>query len=380
MDFGSLYKINNKGKIYQWDIKIVEKNDGTYDLVSQNGEKEGKKVVHTRNIPKGKASRTVLEQAVLEAESKRNAKIKKEGYTENLKDLSDPKKRIIIRPMLAHKYDINKKTTGRSKTINFPCAIQRKYDGLRMLSHKNGKDIVMESRKAVIFNNFHKLRANLKKIFKKLSGNFYLDGELYTNDLSFEEISGLSRKLEGGLTEEEEKKINLIHYYVYDCFDLDNMELTFKERNALLQSLPKVKYVNIVETYNAENKEEVREFQKKFVEEGYEGTMLRNYDSTYQLNKRTKDLQKYKDFMEDEFKIIGFTDGEGSEKGQVIWKCVTKEGKEFNVVPIGTREYRKKLFKEAEKHIGKQLTVIFFGYTEKGIPRIAKGKDIREGY
>lgn len=109
MDFGSLYKINNKGKIYQWDIKIVEKNDGTYDLVSQNGEKEGKKVVHTRNIPKGKASRTVLEQAVLEAESKRNAKIKKEGYTENLKDLSDPKKRIIIRPMLAHKYDINKK-------------------------------------------------------------------------------------------------------------------------------------------------------------------------------------------------------------------------------------------------------------------------------
>lgn len=380
MDFNSLYKINNKGKIYQWDIKIVEKNDGTYDLVSQNGEKGGKKVVHTRNIPKGKASRTVFEQAILEAESKRNAKIKKEGYTENLKDLSDPKKRIIIRPMLAHKYDINKKTTGRSKTINFPCAIQRKYDGLRMLSHKDGKEIVMESRKAVIFNNFHKLRANLKKIFKKLSGNFYLDGELYTNDLSFEEISGLSRKLEGGLTKEEEKKIDLIHYYVYDCFDLDNMELTFKERNAILKSLPKVKYVNIVETYNAKNKEEVREFQKKFVEEGYEGTMLRNYDSTYQLNKRTKDLQKYKDFMEDEFKIIGFTDGEGSEKGQVIWKCVTKDGKEFNVVPIGTRSHRKKLFKEAEKHIGKQLTVIFFGYTEKGIPRIAKGKDIREGY
>ena len=108
--------------------------------------------------------------------------------------------------------------------------------------------------------------------------------------------------------------------------------------------------------------------------------MLRNYDSTYQLNKRTKDLQKYKDFMEDEFKIIGFTDGEGSEKGQVIWKCITKDGKEFIVVPIGTRAHRKKLFKEAEKHIGKQLTVKFFRYTEKGIPLIAKGKDIREGY
>lgn len=91
MEYKSLYKINNKGKVYQWDIKIVKK-DGTYDLVTQNGEQTGKKVVHTRNIPKGKASRTVFEQAVLQAESKRNAKIKKEGYTENLEDLNDPKK------------------------------------------------------------------------------------------------------------------------------------------------------------------------------------------------------------------------------------------------------------------------------------------------
>ena len=381
MEYKSLYKINNKGKVYQWDIKIVEKKNGTYDLVTQNGEQTGKKVVHTRNIPKGKASRTVFEQAVLQAESKRNAKIKKEGYTENLEDLNDPKKRLIIRPMLAAKYDINKKTTGRSKTIKFPCAIQRKYDGLRMLSHKDGKKIIMESRKALVFHNFNKLEADLKKVLKKFSDNFYLDGELYTNDLTFEEISGLSRKLEGGVTNEEEKKINKMKYFVYDCFDLDNMDLTFKERNAILNSLPKTKYIHIVETYNADNKQEVHEYQEKFVGEGYEGTMLRNYDSTYQLNKRTKDLQKYKDFMETEFEIIGFTEGEGHEKGQVIWICKTKDNQEFNVVPVGSRVHRKKLFKEAEKHIGKQLTVIHFGYTtDKGIPKIAKGKDIREGY
>lgn len=169
-------------------------------------------------------------------------------------------------------------------------------------------------------------------------------------------------------------------YFVYDCFDLDNMDLTFKERNAILNSLPKTKYIHIVETYNADNKKEVRKYQDKFVDEGYEGTMLRNYDSMYQLNKRTKDLQKYKDFMETEFEIVGFTEGEGHEKGQVIWICKTKDNEEFNVVPVGTRVHRRKLFKEAEKHIGKQLTVIHFGYTDKGIPRIAKGKDIREGY
>ena len=35
MDFGSLYKINNKGKIYQWDIKIVEKNTSCFSLKNE---------------------------------------------------------------------------------------------------------------------------------------------------------------------------------------------------------------------------------------------------------------------------------------------------------------------------------------------------------
>ena len=104
MNFNSIYKINNKGKVYQWDIKIEKHNDNTYNIISSNGERNGKKVLHTRNVPKGKAKRTVFEQAVSQANSKRNAKIKKEGYTENLEDLSDPKLSMIIRPMLANKY------------------------------------------------------------------------------------------------------------------------------------------------------------------------------------------------------------------------------------------------------------------------------------
>ncbi|MBT6751036.1 MAG: hypothetical protein HOA72_19105 [Desulfobacula sp.] len=38
------------------------------------------------------------------------------------------------------------------------------------------------------------------------------------------------------------------------------------------------------------------------------------------------------------------------------------------------------LFKNAEKYIGKLLTVQFLGLTDDGKPKIAKGKDIREGY
>ena len=50
--------------------------------------------------------------------------------------------------------------------------------------------------------------------------------------------------------------------------------------------------------------------------------------NVYEPNKRSKDLQKYKDNMEEEYKIVGFHEGSGDEKGAVIWDCITKEGKQ----------------------------------------------------
>ena len=378
MNFNSLYKINNKGKVYQWDIKIEKHNDNTYNIITSNGERNGKKVLHTRNVPKGKAKRTVFEQAVSQANSKRNAKIKKEGYTENLEDLSNPKLSMIIRPMLANKY---KEKTARSKSgITFPCACQRKLDGLRMVAHREGNKIILESRKGLVFANFDKLKNDLKKVLSKKPETFYLDGELYSNDLKFETISGISRKLQDTLNEEQINTINKVHYHVYDCFDIDNLDIILTDRLKILNNLPKVKMLEIVETYNLDNKDELPKYHSQFVEEGYEGTMLRNYDSPYQLNKRSKDLQKYKDFIEEEFKIIGFHEGQGDEKGMVVWDCETKDGSPFAVRPRGNREMKRDWFKNGESYIGKPLTVIFQEYTEYGIPRFPVGKDIREGY
>jgi DNA ligase-1 len=64
----------------------------------------------------------------------------------------------------------------------------------------------------------------------------------------------------------------------------------------------------------------------------------------------------------------------------VIWDCKTKNGDTFAVRPRGTREIKRELFKNGDKYIGKELTVIFQEYTEYGIPRFPVGKDIREGY
>jgi ATP-dependent DNA ligase len=123
-----------------------------------------------------------------------------------------------------------------------------------------------------------------------------------------------------------------------------------------------------------------RRLFSEFVEAGYEGIMLRNADGIYRANYRSNDLQKYKEFIEDEYLITGYTQGEGRDAGAVIWVCETADGKEFTVRPRGTMEQRRVWFNAGAKYVGKKLTVIFQELTEEGKPRFPVGKAVRDGY
>ena len=76
--------------------------------------------------------------------------------------------------------------------------------------------------------------------------------------------------------------------------------------------------------------------------------MLRNINSPYEIDKRSKHLQKYKEFKEDEFEIVNFKEASGNDKGTVVRCCITAEGHKFTVRPKGTREFRRELFKNGE--------------------------------
>lgn len=380
-----LYTLKNK-KPYCWAIKI-EKNGQTYNIVTHHGQVEGKKVEHSKNIPKGKASRTCLEQAELEANRKFINKRDKEGYSDNIKHIG----RVTVRPMLAKTFKWADFENPKKKGIVLPCAIQRKYDGIRCMAYvgqnaDGDHDIILESRKGIKFDNFDILRREISCILKKINkSGFYLDGELFTDKIPFEEISGLVRK-QDNVTKEELKKMDKIEYYIYDCLDVNNPNWGFMERfeylKSIIESIPRKKriLIQIVPTYIAETQADIRKYHKMFTQEGFEGTMLRNVDSPYAINKRPKDLQKYKDFMEEEFKITGFHDGVGLEKGSVIWEVENKKGEMFSVRPRGSHELRKELFDNGDSYIGKLLTVIFQEYTKDGIPRFPVGKAIRDIY
>ena len=383
MDFGKLYKITSANKLYLWHMMVSEEGSKVYEI-SSHGEEDGKIVVHKKQITVAKGKKTILEQAIQDAKRKYINKMEKEGYIHEKEKLLDGS-HIIVRPMLAHTFTLES-LQKRGKTISFPCFVQPKLDGIRCIAYLKDGNVVMESRKGVEFNFMDDMRNDIRKIFKKNSGSdIYLDGEIYTDKLKFEVISGLVR-LKDPPTDIQLSQMKKLQYCVYDCIIKDDLDTPFTERNNILQSLlgdqKKHKYKNVIPvlTEIIAKSEDVRVKHDEYVEQGYEGLMLRNMKSKYEIDKRSKDLQKFKDFKEEEFRITGYHQGTGDDKGCIVWECETKDGKPFSAEPIGTRQHRRKLFKDGEQYIGQLLTVKFFSYTKDGIPRFPKGKDVRIDY
>jgi DNA ligase-1 len=203
------------------------------------------------------------------------------------------------------------------------------------------------------FHILSHMNHDLQNIFDQYP-DIILDGELYTFDLSFEELSGLLRKKTC-----DEKIVN-IHYHIFDIIDT---EKSFEERFLFLQnnvfSKKSYLYLDLVETKYIDNENDFKTSFETYLQQGYEGMMIRDIKGVYQKNKRSSYLQKYKLFQDDEFEFVDFTQGESKEKGCVIWMCKTKDDIPFHVRPRGSMEYRQELYKNGHDYIGKMLTVMY---------------------
>ncbi len=385
--FQSLYGTSKTDKTKKWLISVKMNSDKTATIITENGYVDGKMNVSHRIIKIGKnigkANETsIFEQAVHEAEKKYNNKIEKEGYS------TDPNHiEIKVFPMLANKFEPKKKKSS----IIFPCFIQPKLDGLRCMT-SNKKTPIMKSRAGLEFKKISHLIEDAKKFFEVAvelgHGSIYIDGELYTDKIPFEELSGCIR-MEDMSDPENEKKINLIEYHIYDLYDAGNPEMDYENRKKLLDLIFKKKkfsYLKNVETIDCKNKEDVEIFHSTFIEKSYEGCMLRNKLGAYLLRYRSNNLLKYKKFEDDEFEVCGYEEANGEDIGTIIWECyyTNNNGKKekFKVRPKGSREFRRELFENAIKnfkkiYLGKLLTVRFQEISKDGCPRFPVGIGIR---
>lgn len=366
------------GKTKVWSIRVYD-DDGLGCIESSYGFQDGKQQVQKKWISSGKNigkknETTPLQQAINEARAKWIEK-KESGYiardVEDSMEVGDEKEIVaggkgkasdltVPLPMLAHDYN------KRGHDIVFPCFIQPKLDGTRCIGIP-GKGMFSRQRKK--YPHLEHIQAEIDSFPE----GWILDGELYSDTLTFQEIVGLVKK--ETLTAADRERQKQIQFHVYDMVNDKEFRNRMANLSIYLQRHP-MQFMIKVKTQSCASVEELKQKHAEYVSEGYEGIMLRNKTGLYKQT-RSADLQKYKEFFDDEYEITGYTEGEGPEEGCVIWVCQTKDGQEFNCRPRGTREERQELFQNGDDYIGQLLTVRFQELTDDGKPRFPVGITIR---
>jgi DNA ligase 1 len=303
----------------------------------------------------GKKNETTPEQqALAEAQAMWTKKFEGGSY-ESIDDIDKPK---FFSPMLAKNWDDEK------SKAKYPVYSQPKLDGIRCIVKKDG----MWSRNGKKIISAPHIRESLEPIFSQFP-NLILDGELYADKFAndFNAICSLVKKTKPTLEDLEASK-NSIEYWVYDVPGSDD---PFKWRmntyiNMIGHIYPGVK---LVPTVLLNSEEEVNTQYEKYINEGFEGQMLRTVEGKYE-SKRSKSLLKHKSFIDEEYTILDVVEGEGNKTGMVgsfVFK--SKTGHTFNSSPKFNWEECKELWEKRQELIGKSATVKYFNLTPDGVPR-----------
>lgn len=367
----TLYARGDNGKVLEWQIEVqankyrmITGAQGFAHVTSEWTVVEGKNL--------GKKNETSPEQqAVAEATAKWKKKQEQNGYFLNIKDID--KELTFVEPMLAQGYS-DRMAKG---TVKFPVMVDRKYNGMRQITHRGGQF----SRKGKPVISAPHIFDRVKHLFAD-HPDLILDGELYNHEYRYKlnEIISLVRKTKlSSITDAEfaecEEKVD---YYVYDGwgFTIDGNEITEEtpcsnRRMALQKLLRGIKDVVVVPYGWATNNDAVVKYYQEYIDDGYEGAIIR-VDGEYE-HKRSNNLLKFKPEDDDEGTILDIMAGTGNWADAAYNVTLKmKNDKVFDAVFTGPYDLRAKILKEKKNWIGKEVTYTYMGFTGKMTPNSAR--------
>jgi DNA ligase-1 len=357
----TLYKKDSKNRIQEWTIEVQENKIRTHEgLVGGKISTNDWKECTGKNI--GKSNETSPhEQALAEAESKYKKKLET-GYTANVQDVDSVD--VGFLPMLAHKF------VGFEGT----CISQPKLDGIRNIATKDG----CFTRNGKPQLSIPHIIGSLKPLFQKYP-DLVVDGELYNHKLrdDFNAISSIARK-QKPTSEDLEISKNNIQFHVYDVCFKDIPNATLEYRISFIEDIvSKYDFIEVVKTDLVETTEMLDVLYGEYLTEGFEGQMVRKYNSVYE-NTRSKNLLKRKEFIDDEFEIVDIESGCGNWANKAKTILFRKpDGTLFSTGLKGTMEYATELLENKNEYIGKMGTVRYQNLTPDGIPRFGVLYSIR---
>lgn len=396
-----LYKKDKKGNILKWAISLFKWNHKCTISVYY-GRLDGKMQEEQTDIIEGKAGRSIQQQAELQYDSL-ISKQKDKGY-KSLEDLEylvsrheegdilhtskkeGSKKYGSLEEFLkANLPNDNTDALGRPKPmkctalqdtktngikesvfkkIKFPCIVQPKLDGVRclILFDEQIQDWIAISSSGKSYDVAAAFI--LQEIRKKnLPKDVILDGELYIHGEPLEYLSGLARTqtfLEGH---------KRLEFHVFDILSKDYSAQRLIELNSLVMVYFKEsKHIKLVPHSIGTDKLNLEATFCYYIEDGYEGMIIRNEQGLYKQGVRSSDIFKWKAFQDAEYEITGIELGKrGSE--DMVFVLKTNEGIEFKAKPLGTRERKERYAANLPNLKGKKATIQFLTLSQGGIPQ-----------
>lgn len=241
--------------------------------------------------------------------------------------------RADINPQLCKVYNPAKHDWSHSWMI------EPKFDGLRC-------NVVVESNKAArAYSRKGRPLWNMGAILEEAditpygSKEFVLDGEVYTKDWNLS-MSIVKRSTQNHPDQDK------LRYHIWDCLTLKEWKagrsnVSNHDRKKRLLPWSKAKYIELVSSKTANNDSELQNIYLEYLEQGYEGAILKNPEGIYECGRRSPNWLKIKPWSDADLNIIGSYPGEGKHLGRigglVLEGKVDWNGKIFNVrTEVGT--------------------------------------------
>ncbi len=246
-----------------------------------------------------------------------------------------------IKVMLAQKTN---SIEGGFEALGKPCAIEYKYDGFRLIIHKDKEKIILFTRRLEnVTKQFPEVVEYIKKYVKGES--FILDSEAVGFDSKTHEykpFQEISRRIKRKYNIEEIQKKLPVEINVFDILLYNGksyLEKSFKERTEFIKKIIEnhpYKIIHAKQIITSE-KESAEKFYKKALSENQEGIMMKNLKAPYKPGRRVGYMLKMKPEERDyDLVITGAEYGTGKRGGGLtsfILSCKDKKKNEF--VEIG---------------------------------------------
>lgn len=418
LDTPVLYALNKDGSFQEWKV-YTEGAEVIVEFGKQGGKTQQKRTTcEMKNV--GRSNETAADfQALLEARSKWEKQVRL-GYRESTDQLQEEE---TFTPMLAHDY------LKRGSAVVLPCYTQPKLDGVRALVIMDDGVPTFNSRGNKTYPVQGTLVKQMADLYTK-SGFDKKDGELYIHGLSLQKIVALAKKwrthetiakeiqkdFEGDnkrrdkaiaagektyknfdgepVSVDEVPVLDVDRYGGYCSEDLQfhifDIPVNSKSPWHDPENPDHCRLADLVSVNDIVNEEQyshlrvvlggmyntIEEIEKSVginMQNGFEGTMIRNFKGLYEYGQRSSDLQKWKIFFTAEAKVVGSTE---DKNGEGVLDCVEKDGTEFSCKMKGTHAQRTQA--KMLKLIGKFITFSAQARTDKGVPQFPVGQYERD--